>query len=218
MWLVKKVAIKCTNIARELAQHLDKPNETHWRAVARVVGYLIHRKKSGNLKDLRLRKPKTLKIEAWCDSDYGSNKDNRRSVTGYIVTLGGCIVNWQSKTQKSVSLSSTEAEYAALSMCAAECKFVNMLVDEMTKGQILPYVIHEDNMGAIFMINNPQVGQSTKHIDIRYHFSKELVEEGKLKIEYVNSPFNYADIMTKGVTEKTFQTLMPNIKTGNMIH
>ena len=98
------------------------------------MGYLIHRRESGNLKDLRLRKPKTLKIEAWCDSDYSLNKDNRRSVTGYIVTLEGCIMNWQSKAQKSVSLSSTEAEYVALSMCAAKCKFVNMLVDEMTRG------------------------------------------------------------------------------------
>ena len=216
MWLVKKVGVECSCVARELATHLDCPTEDCWRGVGRVIGYLKGKLDEGDDYSVKLRTPKSLKVEAWCDSDYAANKDHRRSVSGNIVTVGGCIVSWQSKTQKTTALSSTEAEYVALSVCAAECKFVSMLVDEMTTGQKLPFVVHEDNTGAIFMVNNTQVGARTKHIDVKYHFSKELVEDGVMKVVYINTKGNYADVMTKNVTEAIFSLLVPEIRNGRL--
>ena len=211
------MGIKCSNVARELATQMDHPNEDHWKAVSRIVGYLKQQLEQDELYSVKLRKPKTLRIKAWCDSDYASNKDHRRSVSGHIVTIGGCIVSWTSKTQRSTSLSSTEAEYISLSMCAAECKFVSMLIDDMTKGeQELPFVVHEDNTGAIFIAQNPQVGARTKHIDVRYHFTKELIEEGKMKVMYVNTKNNYADILTKNIGSESFNRLKHDVRNGIM--
>ena len=103
----------------------------------------------------------------------------------------------------------------ALSLCSAECQFVSMLMNEMTDQQILPYVVNMDNSGAIFMANNPQVGARTKHIDIKYHYSKELIEAGRMKVKYVNSKDNYADIMTKNVSEGTFR-FVPDLRQGTL--
>jgi len=216
MWMVKKIGVECTNVARELATQMEKPNTLHWKHVGRFVGYLSKQLEEEGMYALKLRKPKSLKIEAWCDSDYASNKDNRKSISGNIVTLGGCIVSWTSKTQRTTALSSSEAEYVALALCAAECKFVSMLVDEMTTGQELPFLVHEDNTGAIFMVQNTQVGTRTKHIDVKYHFSKDLVEEGKMKVVYVNSKSNYADLLTKNVREEDFLRLREDIRNGTM--
>jgi hypothetical protein len=92
LWLVKKLAVDCSNIARELASHMDRPGPEHWKALERVIGFLS----VNNERVLKLRKPKTLTIEAFVDSDYATNKDTRRSVTGYLVTIGGALVSWQS--------------------------------------------------------------------------------------------------------------------------
>ena len=82
---------------------------------------------------------------------------------------------------------------------------------------ILPSIINEDNQGAIFLSNNNQVGMRTKHIDTKYHYTKMLVENGDLLVKYVNTTNNYADIMTKNVSEKVFNALVPSIKAGNMM-
>ena len=135
-------------------------------------------------------------------------------MSGNIVTVGGCLVSWQSKTQHCTSLSSTEAEYIALSVCASECKFASMLIDDMTFGQELPFVVHEDNVGAIFIVNNPQVSVRTKHIDVRYHFTKDMVEDEMLMVKYIPSAENYADVMRKNVTDAIYKRLVPDIRNG----
>eukprot|EP00980_Cylindrotheca_fusiformis_P021891 scaffold8736_cov95-Cylindrotheca_fusiformis.AAC.1 len=91
-------------------------------------------------------KPNDLKIYAYVDSNYATNKETRKSVTGFVVTIGGCLVSYSSKTQPSVTLSSTEAEYIAASMCATEVKFIQMLLEElMPTEEIRPATLFEDN-------------------------------------------------------------------------
>ena len=80
---------------------------------------------------LRFNRPKDLTIVGIVDSDFATNKDTRKSTTGYLVTVGGCLVSWMSKAQPSVTLSSTEAEYVAASMCATEIKFITMLMEKV---------------------------------------------------------------------------------------
>jgi hypothetical protein len=92
-----------------------------------------------------------------------------------LATIGGALVGWQSKKQGSVALSSTEAEFIALSFGAEEIKFINMLITELTAAAVMPSILHEDNGGAIFLANNVQIGQRTKHIVIRYRLVNEMV-------------------------------------------
>ena len=132
-----------------------------------------------------------------------------------INTLGGMILNWFSKKQKSVTLSSTEAEYVVLSECSQETKFKWMLLNELL-GSTHPATIYEDNTGAIFLVKNQQVGARTKHIDVRHNYLRAQLEEKTLQVKFVNSDNNLSDIMTNNCTEKVFTRHAENILNGTI--
>ena len=202
MYYVTKLAPECSNASRELSQHMANPGPIHWEAMDRMIGYLKSKKEHV----LYYRKPSELRIIAYVDSNFATNLDTRRSVTGTIMTLGGgSLLQWVSKTQHSVTLSSTEAEYVALAACAQEIRFQQMLLTELVaKQQTLPSVIYEDNTGAIFLVKNKQVGGRTKHIDTRHHFIRELVEKKVIQVTFIRSEKNYADVLTKNVIDRIF--------------
>jgi hypothetical protein len=138
-------------------------------------------------------------IKLYTDSDWAGDKENRRSVTGYIMFLCSVPIVWKSKLQKTVSLSSTEAEYYALSEAAKEVKFFIQVLVSINIQVKLPVVVHVDNVGAIFMSENVNATSRTKHIDARYHFIREYIEDGYIKVIFVKSEDNQADIFTKNV-------------------
>jgi hypothetical protein len=109
------------------------------------------------------------------DSNYATAKEDGRSISGGIHTLGGTIIHWMSKTQASVTLSSTEAEYASLASGATQVKFVQQLLEEITDCTTSGIIL-EDNTGAIFLVKNQQVGSCTKHIDVQHHYIREMRE------------------------------------------
>ena len=106
---------------------------------------------------------------------------------------------WKSRLQKTVSLSSTEAEYYALSEASKEIKFIVQVLLSIDIKVKLPVIVHVDNIGAIFMSENNTATSRTKHIDARYHFVREFIEDGFIKIIFVKSEDNQADIFTKNV-------------------
>ena len=150
------------------------------------------------------------------DSSYADNPDTRKSTSAYLGTIGGnALVHWISKGQPIVTMSSTEAEYVALSDGSKETTFMTNLLGELGH-LVLPSIISEDNTGAIFLTKNKQVGACTKHIDTRYHFVREKVTSGLLSVEYVNTLKNPADLLSKNVTQKIHDTHALAITTGNM--
>ena len=139
------------------------------------------------------------------DSDYAKNIDNRKSVLSGLHTIGGTLVNWESKTQHVVTLSSTEAEYISLAKGACENKFISMLLEEVMqypKEEKLVGRVYEDNLGAIYLGKNQHVGARTKHIDVRAHFIRELEDQGYLMVLFVRWEENSADILNKNCAEK----------------
>jgi hypothetical protein len=172
-----------------------------------------------NREDARLilRKPKELRSVSWCDSDHAKNEDDRRSISGRVSTLGGMITSWSSKAQSTVTLSSTQSEYVSYSICCQEAVFTNMLLGELF--EVVAHArIFEDNIGAIFLIKNQQVGPRTKHIDIRHHFVRELYSRNEALPEYVNTEFNYSDIMTKNLGDKLFKRFGQSICLGGIVY
>jgi hypothetical protein len=139
------------NAVRELAGHLSNPGDDHWKALERCVGYLAGERTT----------PLCL------------------SVSGRINTLGVMITNWTSKKYHTVSLSSSEAEYQALSGCLHEAVFTQHLVEELT-GQRKPAIIYEENLGTIFLVKNQRLSSRTKHIDVRHHFMRDLQDKKEL--------------------------------------
>ena len=215
MWFCRKIMPECGNAIRELASNMDHPTNETWKALGRLVGYV----KSNPNATLFLKKPKDLKAYAFVDSNWATNKENRKSVTGYVLTIGGCLVNWVSKSQPSVTLSSTEAEYVAASMCATDIMFVQMLMEEVVPYmETRPATLFEDNTGCIFLLENKAVGSRTKHIDIKMHHIREMMQGNspRLVVKFTRSESNYADPMTKNVTDGIFHTLVPALKDGGI--
>ena len=106
---------------------------------------------------------------------------------------------------KSVVLSTTEAEYMALSVVVKELKFIVQLLQTMNITVEFPITVHVDNVGAIWLSNNRNTGDRTKHIDIRADFVKEYQEDSKIIIKFVKSEDNEADIFTKNTSSIIFQ-------------
>ena len=211
IYYMTKVAPEMGNACRELSSHFDCPGPEHWKSVERAVGYV----KGRQGKPLIFSAPEKLEPISYCDSNYATNPEDRKSISGMINTLGGMILNWFSKKQKSVTLSSTEAEYVALSECSQETKFEWMLLNELL-GSTQPATIYEDNTGAIFLVKNHQVGARTKHIDVRHHYLRAQLEEKTLEVKFVNSENNVSDIMTKNCAEKVFTRHANNILNGTI--
>jgi len=136
-------------------------------------------------------------------------------VTGFIIYLLDAPICWRSKGQISVALSSTEAEYIAISEAVKEVKFIYYLLTDIHVKVKLPIVVKTDNVGAIFMSENASTGVRTRHVDTRYHFVREFIEDGFIKIEFVRSIENNSDMFTKNVSQENYQKHMKYFLTNS---
>jgi len=146
-------------------------------------------------------------LYAYCDSSYGddrSDADHRcRSMQGYYFSLANTSVKWHSKTQTLISTSSTMAEYIVLSDCACDCAWYKILFSEL--GKPMPYVpIYGDSQGAIFNAQNPVTQKGIKHTEIHYHYIREQIEKGEVKVFAVPMTENVADMFTKNLGPTLF--------------
>ena len=135
-------------------------------------------------------------LEAFTDSDWGTEPKDRKSISGYFFKLAGGIISWQSRTQKTVALSSTEAEYMAASDCARQAAWMKQLLQEI-RIKMTPIPIAMDNQGSIFIAQNPVQNRRTKHIDIRYHYIRECISDKKVEVFFIPGTDNPADMFTK---------------------
>ena len=212
LYMIKKVSPESSNAVRELSRHLDGPNPSHWRALMRLAGYLKAEPPS-----MKLRATESFRVIAYTDSNYATDEHDRKSVSGYVVTLGGSIVSWGSKKQDTVSLSSCEAEYIASVNCAQEIRYIQQLMEELV-GKQEPALMYGDNNGAIFLSKHNHVGARTKHIDVRYHYLRELQTNGHLDYKKIKGEDNPSDIMTKNVTESIHAKHTKELKAGFVKH
>jgi len=132
------------------------------------------------------------------------DSDTRKSVSGFVIYLCGAAIAWRSKGQKSVTLSSTEAEYVAVSEVATEILYIAGILKFLNIPVEYPILVNVDNIGAIYLTKNATTGSRTKHVDTRYHFVREYVEDGIIKVEFVRSEDNHADIFTKNLNGELF--------------
>jgi hypothetical protein len=194
LYAVLKVLPDCANAIRDLTCHMTKPGKEHWKALERLLGYLKH-----HYRPMKFRGPKELRVIAAFDSDWATDKNDRRSIASYVTTIGGtALVNWQSKKQQTVALSSCESETMAGTMCAQDVLFTMNLLEELVGDAMLqPSYIFGDNVASLFLVQNNSVSQRTKHIDIRYRFINELVERKKFELRHVRSEENTSDVNSK---------------------
>jgi hypothetical protein len=135
-------------------------------------------------------------LAAFSDSDWAGEPD-RYSVSGYAWFFHGCLVSWGSKKQKSISLSSTESEYVAMSLACQEGLWLRSSLSEAKLPIPSPIIVLGDNESAISLAHNNSSHSKAKHIELRHHFIRDLVTSGDFTIEWVPSRENTADIFTK---------------------
>jgi hypothetical protein len=200
LYLVKHTRPDIANAVRELSKVLDGPSPDAYKEMLRCIKYVIDTKHLALRLSPRLDDDSTQwSMLAYSDSDWANDPETRISVTGFILYLCGVPISWKSKSKKSVSLSSSEAEFYAMSETAKEIKFVYQVLQSMGIEVRLPIIIRVDNIGAIFMAENMAVSQRTKHIDTRARFINEFVEDEFLRIIFVRSADNDADLYTKNL-------------------
>jgi len=142
---------------------------------------------------------------AYTDADWGSETTTRRSTSGFLVKLGGAAVSWTSKAQKTVVLLSTEAEYMSLSDTSRQLVWTRSLMQE-TGFKLSPLPLCRDNQGAIFIASNAVQEKRTKHIDICYHYIREVVKQGQVELFFIPTEENPADMFTKIFAWDKFQS------------
>lgn len=190
-------AIQC------VSKYLNNPGPAHWTAAKRILRYVKGTIGHGLVIDGRSN---SSQLCAFVDSDYAKDVDTRRSVSGYVMQLGDCAITYSCKSQRTVALSSTEAEYMSLAHGAKEVIFLRELLNELDVKQDQT-VVNVDNQSAIAMANNPIHHQRTKHIHTRYHFVRERIAMGDIIVEYVSTKDNVADLLTKAVTADVMSAL-----------
>ena len=151
-----------------------------------------------------------LDICIFTDSDFAADMIDRKSVSGLCVFVEGNLLNWLSKRQVTTALSSTEAEYMALCEAVKEGLHVIYLLRNMFSIKF-PVPIYIDNKAAACIAKNDVNNKRTKHIDVRYHFLREHVQNGTFILKYVPSADNFADLFTKCLNGPVFKNLSQSL-------
>ena len=187
-------------IVSKLSQYFNEPTVEHFFTVKHVLRYL---KGTSDKKLCYSKSNENLGIQAYSDANWAGDVKDRCSTTGYCVTLsqGGTLVSWKTKKQPTVALSTCEAEYIALATTIQECLYLTQLLDGIDKHVYMLPIVFEDNQGTIALAKNPVKRQRCKHVDIKYHFIRSTVTDGKLSLEYCPTEQMVADLMTKPATK-----------------
>ena len=175
LYLVKHSRPDIANAVRECTKVLDGASTYAYREMLRIIKYVLDTKDYGLRIDPIYKKNKPWDLVCYSDSDYAGDSDTRRSVSGFILYVCSVPISWRSKAQRSVTLSSSEAEWVALSEAVKEVIFVSQLLTSMKIHVQHPIIVRVDNVGAIFMAQNVTTTSQTKHVDIRYKFVNEYV-------------------------------------------
>jgi hypothetical protein len=181
-----------------LSKYNANPGKAHWQAVKRVFRYLQ------GTKNHSLEYRQTGKsLIGYCDADWAGDSDDRKSTTGYAFILAGGAVTWSSKKQPTVALSTTEAEYMAITQATKEAIWLQSLLEQLDFRKSKEVTtIYDDNQGCVALTKNSVHHARTKHIDIQHHFVREKVENKEVTIEYCDTNNMTADILTKGLAKE----------------
>ena len=179
---------------RRLSQYLEKPQKHHWTAVKRVLRYLRGTSTHGILYDGGIG----ATLVGYADSDFAGCTQSRKSTSGYVFLLAGGAISWKSKKQSIVATSSCEAEYISSCMASKEAIWLARLCASLNPGYTHePVNIKVDNNGAKDLARNATINERTKHIDVRFHFIRQCIQDGKVHLSRCDTSNQVADPLTK---------------------
>jgi hypothetical protein len=199
-----------------VSRFMESPTTEHLGAVKRILRYI-----SGTLSygcQYQRKKKEEARLLGYSDSDQAGDIDTRKSTTGVLFFLGNNPITWQSQKQKVVALSSCEAEYIAATTAACQGIWLARLISELRGREAGATSLKIDNESAIALSKNPVFHDRSKHIDVRYHFIRECVEDGRVKTESIGTTEQLADILTKALARERFCELRSLIGVRDVQH
>ena len=212
-YLVRGTRPDIANAVRELSKYLTCFNATHFKEARRLLQYLKHTQTHGLVFD----GTNGLTIEVFSDASFGNKEENRKSITGYILRLANATVIGRSQAQKSVTLSTTEAELMAASEATKEAQWVRWLITELGFKVPAKIPLWCDNTATIDTIKNAGNHPSTKHIETRNLFLREIYEKGYIDLSFCKSEDQIADIMTKALPRFQFEKLREQLGVAEVL-
>jgi hypothetical protein len=209
-----------THAVNIVSRYMSSPENINMIMLKRIFRYLTGTKKFGllysqqnngmvrsNVDTVKNDNDNMVRVAGYCDADWGGDTSDRKSTTGYCTMLNGNLVSWCSKKQSTVALSSTEAEYMAINDVAKEIMWIRMILKELYIVVETPTIIYVDNQSAIRISENDSEHDRTKHIDIRHYFIRDLITNGEIKLQWIPTAEQLADMFTKPLGATTFTTL-----------
>lgn len=194
---------------QQVCQFMSTPLDSHYAAVKRILRYL-----SGTIQYGLHYTHSSLQLQIFSDSDWAACPITRRSISGFVVFLGSSPISWSCKKQTPVSRSSTEAEYRAMANSTAEIIWIQQLLTAMQVSLPQIPIMFCDNQSAMALASNPVQHSRAKHIEIDCHFVREQVTKGAIKLQYVPTDKQVADVLTKGLGLARFAYHCNNLRLG----
>jgi hypothetical protein len=184
-----------------LSQFLVEPRRVHLVAAKHVMRYLKGTMDYG----LSYDGDHDFTLSGYTDADWAGSVADRKSTSGCCFSLGSAMISWQSRKQSSIALSTAEAEYIAACSASCEAIWLRKLLTGLFDLEMRATVILCDNQSCIKMTENPVFHDRSKHIEIRYHFIRDMVQRGALKLQYISTDEQVADVLTKPLSRVKFE-------------
>ena len=202
-YLCSATRLDICNATKCLSKYGNCPSATHEKALKKVFAYLSHTRHEG----LTFRRKERMELSAITDADYGGDPDSRKSSTGFAIMINGVAVHHRSIMQKTIAMSSCDAEIQAASACCLAIMHTRHILEEIDLLPVGPVVLRADNQASLRILQNPNWRGRLKYMQIHFLKCRECIEKGFIRPLYICSERNTADLLTKNTPRMRHEDL-----------
>ena len=190
-----------------LSQFMSSPKHIHWIAAKHILKYLKGTQDYG----LRYTSGGGVLLHGFFDSDWAGSVQDQKSTSGFCFSMGSAMVSWSSRKQGSIALSIAKVEYVFASDASREAIWLRKLLSDLFASSLEPVIIHCDNQSYIKISENPVFHDRSKHMEMRYHYLRDMVYRIAISLQYIPTDEQTADVFTKPLSKTKFEYFSDNL-------